>query len=61
MIPVITMLEINSGIVIFLLIGENLKNLKFVKNYNVSDIGEKCRKPVKAVVARFAYKRQKRV
>lgn len=61
MIPVITMLEINSGIVIFLLIGENLKNLKFVKNYNVSDIGEKCREPVKAVVARFAYKRQKRV
>ena len=38
MIPVITMPEINTGIVIFLLIGENLKNLKFVKNYNASNI-----------------------
>ena len=37
MIPVITMPEINTGIV-FLLIGENLKNLKFVKNYNASNI-----------------------
>lgn len=35
MIPVITIPEINTGIVIFLLIGENLK---FVKNYNASNI-----------------------
>ena len=54
--------EINTGIVIFLTYKKKYKKiLKFVKNYNASNIWEKCRKPVNAVVVGFVIRRIGRI